>query len=211
MQGKAHLIFGTMTGLATAIVFQNQLDTVENISCFVVGTMIGSILPDIDNEESKIAYRFPIISKICYSIFGHRGFIHSLLNVLILFLLITIGNYYNVELTNAIFALFLSIFILKLFKGKRLLKRLILTGITLDIERLILSGISFLPYGILLGMIGHLFCDLFTKQGIKLFYPFGDYIHLTNKKSGSLVEIFAVILFSIGYYALISNYWRFFT
>lgn len=45
---------------------------------YVYSLYIGSLFPDIDHPKSYIGRRFPIISNIVKTKFGHRGFMHSL-------------------------------------------------------------------------------------------------------------------------------------
>ncbi|MPN06349.1 hypothetical protein SDC9_153605 [bioreactor metagenome] len=49
---------------------------------FIAGALLGGLLPDIDNPDSKIGRLF-ILSGLIYKKFGHRYFFHSLLFVFI--------------------------------------------------------------------------------------------------------------------------------
>lgn len=73
--GYTHLATGALVGAA---LYHFHVDT-----SIVLGTIAGSLLPDIDHPGSKIGRRVPIISHIMY-LFGHRGITHSLLFVLFL-------------------------------------------------------------------------------------------------------------------------------
>lgn len=59
---------------------------------FFVYYFIGVIIPDIDNPVSKIGRRFKITSKVIRFLFGHRGIFHSLLFLIVLFLILRIFN-----------------------------------------------------------------------------------------------------------------------
>lgn len=79
---KQHLSFGIITGIAFSAylhklsICQNNADMV-----FVVcGSVLGSLLPDIDSTESIISNILPpfttLTSKIINNVFGHRGLLH---------------------------------------------------------------------------------------------------------------------------------------
>ncbi len=63
---------------------------------FLILMLLGSILPDIDEANSKIKRWSGIIGDVVSSFFEHRGIFHSLLLAVILFFGITyfFGNYY---------------------------------------------------------------------------------------------------------------------
>ncbi len=50
--------------------------------------LIASVIADIDHHKSKVGRKLPILSRIIESVFSHRGFIHSLLFAMILFITI---------------------------------------------------------------------------------------------------------------------------
>lgn len=81
MRYKTHLL--TSTTITLALTEYTNLE--PNILLFG-GVLIGSLLPDIDEENSFIGKRSLGISSIVHSIFGHRGFTHSLLAALLVFL-----------------------------------------------------------------------------------------------------------------------------
>lgn len=49
----------------------------------VIISLISAILPDIDEPQSYIGRRLRLISNIFKALFGHRGFTHSILSMLI--------------------------------------------------------------------------------------------------------------------------------
>jgi len=53
-----------------------------------IAAMFGSVFPDIDQPKSKMGQQIPILSKLMRGTFGHRGFCHSLLFLLILHFLV---------------------------------------------------------------------------------------------------------------------------
>lgn len=73
MQGNTHIVGGITASLAFA-----QISN-DNPLVLVGAGVIGALLPDICHGGSKIGRKFPIISKIVNTLFGHRSFTHSLL------------------------------------------------------------------------------------------------------------------------------------
>ncbi|GEN89139.1 metal-dependent hydrolase [Oceanobacillus sp. FSL W8-0428] len=74
MTGKTHIMAGiTVTTAIVAITDAYQPEW------FIAAGAAGGLLPDICHSGSKIGRRFPAISKIINTIFGHRTFTHSLL------------------------------------------------------------------------------------------------------------------------------------
>ena len=120
-----------------------------------MATVFGSLLPDIDSRTSKLGKKFRITSKIVSKLFGHRGFLHSPLFIILLFLLIN-----GILSKNGINQTF-----------------------------------YYLNYGLAFGCLNHLFCDMLTKGGIPLFYPFQKIkFSILPMKSGSKYEIVPLIL-----------------
>ena len=58
-----------------------------------IGVIIGSILPDIDEENSYISRRLTLFSVLISTIFKHRGTTHYLLTPIILF----VSAYFLIE------------------------------------------------------------------------------------------------------------------
>ncbi|HDU1218238.1 TPA: metal-dependent hydrolase, partial [Listeria monocytogenes] len=87
MRYKTHLI--TTFVLATPSAYMtNNLDLLG-----VCGLAIGALLPDIDEPNSFIGRRIPIIPNIVKIIFGHRGMTHTLLaTMLFVYLAIEFPN-----------------------------------------------------------------------------------------------------------------------
>ncbi|UOQ49303.1 metal-dependent hydrolase [Gracilibacillus caseinilyticus] len=83
MTGKTHL----MGGIATATVLATY--TEYDPGLFIAAGAIGGLIPDICHGGSKIGRRFPLLSKIINSIFGHRTFTHSLLFLVVMHFILT--------------------------------------------------------------------------------------------------------------------------
>src|SRR3989344_4956792 len=83
MMFRTHLAFAFLIGLIFLNFFSFEFD--KYLFLFIV--LVSSIIPDIDLSGSKIGRRIKPLSNIFNFLFGHRGFLHSLLFILILFLI----------------------------------------------------------------------------------------------------------------------------
>ena len=83
MMFRTHLAFAFLIGL----IFLNFFSFEFNKYLFLSIILVSSIIPDVDLSGSKIGRRIKPLSNIFNFLFGHRGFLHSLLFVLILFLI----------------------------------------------------------------------------------------------------------------------------
>ncbi len=82
MQGNTHIVGGITAALAFAH-YSN-----DNPLILVGAGAIGALLPDICHRGSKIGRKFPIISKLVNTFFGHRSFTHSLLFLLLMMVIL---------------------------------------------------------------------------------------------------------------------------
>jgi inner membrane protein len=166
MTGKHHLVSGVVAGIccATSIMMGNEngLGSDLIVACgSLVAASIGSLVPDLDTKTSKLGKKMKITSTIASKLFGHRGFLHSPLFVVCIFIL-----------------------------GALLFKKI--------------NATDFSPiyYSFALGMLNHLACDMTTKGGIPLLYPFTRVkFSLSPMKSGSKWEpvmLIIMCLLSIG-------------
>lgn len=83
MRGRTHLIVGTAAGVATALAVPVE-DDMMRLGIFAA-TVVGSLFPDIDNTQSKLGRKIKPISIILNKLFGHRGFVHSPCNLILIF------------------------------------------------------------------------------------------------------------------------------
>lgn len=98
MNYQAHQIGGICASamVATSVFYGSTNHTVAYIAMglTIVGGAIGGLIPDIDHPSSKVGRKVPLLSKVVNSVFGHRGFTHTLLAALIftylLFLLVVL-------------------------------------------------------------------------------------------------------------------------
>lgn len=85
MLGKQHLLFGTVTGIATVITL-NQLGIIDETRMyeFTGMAMLGSLLPDIDMTTSTIGRILKPVSFILSKAIGHRTYTHDVfLNIIL--------------------------------------------------------------------------------------------------------------------------------
>lgn len=75
MTGKTHIMAGITATTAIVAITDNTYQP----EWFIAAGAAGGLLPDICHSGSKIGRRFPAISRVVNTIFGHRTFTHSLL------------------------------------------------------------------------------------------------------------------------------------
>ena len=80
MTGVQHLIIGSTWGFLGSV----ALYTMDaNIGMGAIGFLglsaLGSILPDIDNPQAMMGQKVPFLSRMIYSLVGHRSYTHSVL------------------------------------------------------------------------------------------------------------------------------------
>ncbi|SEQ61428.1 metal-dependent hydrolase [Piscibacillus halophilus] len=74
MEAKTHIT----TSLTLAAGISKYLALPFTVG-YLAGTVLGSVLPDIDKKDSFIGQRSLGISHLVQMLFGHRGFTHSVL------------------------------------------------------------------------------------------------------------------------------------
>lgn len=85
MRGYSHLIDGTFIGVVVPCYL--NMDLAPSFA-FCGACMLGSLLPDIDLPTSTLGRIVPLFSRVVNKVFGHRGFIHTPLFILIMFALL---------------------------------------------------------------------------------------------------------------------------
>lgn len=86
MTGKSHLIFAAVTGGIIAFAFHET--SLCNYGITISASLLGGLLPDIDNPRSTIGQVTKPISYLANKAVGHRTFFHSPLFLGILYLLL---------------------------------------------------------------------------------------------------------------------------
>lgn len=92
MNGNCHLLFGTAVGSMCALntqhissLFPSIQNSSETMALFVLGGIVGSVLPDIDNSSSYVAKLCYPLGKPFYAMqklqnkkeWQHRGIMHD--------------------------------------------------------------------------------------------------------------------------------------
>jgi len=73
MLARTHLAFGFLAAL-----WLKPMISTNNIYIFFALFLLGTILPDLDNENSLINSKIPIIPHILSIFIKHRGIFHSI-------------------------------------------------------------------------------------------------------------------------------------
>lgn len=84
MQGHQHLILGTVAGIAGSANFGDRGAGLV----FCIACMAGSLYPDVDLQTSKAGRAAGPVSAVINRIFGHRGFIHTPVNGILMYVII---------------------------------------------------------------------------------------------------------------------------
>lgn len=78
MMAPGHVAFGMVSYLGLT-----SLDGYQPSIFDYIGVVLGSLLPDIDHPGSRVGRTFPTVSNALAKTFGHRGFTHSLIAVVL--------------------------------------------------------------------------------------------------------------------------------
>ena len=73
MLARTHLVFGFLIAL-----WLKPMITTNNIYIFFAFVLLGTLIPDIDSENSLINSKIPIIPRILAIFLKHRGIFHSI-------------------------------------------------------------------------------------------------------------------------------------
>lgn len=91
MLAKGHIIAGLATYTGGTLLMITKVPSytlsVSMIGAGLAGTILGSLLPDIDSPKSSIGQLVPIVSHVISGIFGHRTVTHNLFFSLFWFVL----------------------------------------------------------------------------------------------------------------------------
>lgn len=90
MHSSTHILSSISIGTLPFFIDTSLITSTESIPYFLGGLTIGSLFPDIDEENSSIGRKTLLISFFLNKLFGHRGITHRFIFFLVP-LLITIG------------------------------------------------------------------------------------------------------------------------
>lgn len=85
MTNVTHTSFAISLGLSPILLIPDLI-TIKELSFYLLGVSFGAIFPDIDEPQSYIGKRVPILPIVIKFIFGHRGLTHQFLFFLIPFI-----------------------------------------------------------------------------------------------------------------------------
>jgi len=106
MNYKTHINGGILIGLYVSSQMINA--PIASTGVLLVGTFVGSILPDIDHKNSYIGQKAKLISKTINKLAGHRQLFHAPLMYLLLYS-ISLGMIKDKLLVVGVKGLFLGI------------------------------------------------------------------------------------------------------
>lgn len=169
MSGRQHTGIGTVSSLGVIIILTKTVGLIINplqSSLIVAGSILGSLMPDIDSKKSKASKMF---SKILfYIIVCFAG-----LNVF--------SNFFNVSAINGLFTHFVVdgffgsfgtiLFVALVVAGKLSPHRGFThkwLGTLLFCVSAIIAFESYFAFGFVLGYVLHIVADRFTKAGKNL-------------------------------------------
>lgn len=115
MLGKTHKVGGICSGVILGTLFLREpytADKVILVGLIILGAWLGSLIPDIDHQNSIIGQRLRGLSKIFSTLFKHRGFTHApIIHILIFSILVSLSNKFSGFLQMIYLALIIGIFI----------------------------------------------------------------------------------------------------
>lgn len=225
MDGRTHKCIGLCSGIvATEIMISSNVST-ENIvlgGMLISGSILGSILLDIDKKGTKISKKVPLLSGIICSFTSHRGLTHWFpLWILIGGLLmrwLNIMSNQTMLIATTIYSFcaviyFISEIMKKLrkpFKKKKKFIKYILASVFGAIITYLIytGGTTFMNVflfcvltGLLVGIGSHLFLDALTPAGIPLLGKKRIHLaYLDEKVAGPIICVIGwiVVFFSTG-------------
>lgn len=211
MIGKTHIVGGitlASIGLCACAIstvnYNDRFFAYKNLFPVgvLIGSTLGSLLPDIDHEGSTISKKLKVIAKIASKTTEHRGITHTLLSWFI-YSLITLGavgvlynntNWFTKIITFLFCVFSLSLGVIYLLKSVNKIKRikklkekkyiaiafvvsmvLVIASVKDSILLFFLLGEAL---GSSLGYLSHLILDMFTFSKVPILYP------ITKKKVG---------------------------
>lgn len=89
MMGRTHLVIGLGVGasMLPGLLETGQFSAPMYIAT-IAGLAVGSLGPDIDHPQSLISQYIPLMGRLVSSVTRHRGFFHSMIAVVVWFLVI---------------------------------------------------------------------------------------------------------------------------
>ncbi|MBS4534309.1 metal-dependent hydrolase [Clostridium sp. D2Q-14] len=185
MKGKTHLVLGIAAGVTVVLNRETH-----SLPMMILGTSIGSLMPDIDHPKSKINQKLLTQKNKAYKIL-----FYSLVGIILLYIYTLKNN--EIYLLSGLISILIGVSRHRGFTHSILG---IFLFMKLGNELINRFGYYDIYLGFLVGYICHLFSDFFTKGGIEVFYPFSENFSFPlNIKAGGIVE--NTIVFIMGLYS----------
>lgn len=177
MNGITHKIGGACTGIIVATCLPNM--DIKSTAIIVGASVIGSLIPDIDEPNSIVGKKVHLLSKGIKKILGHRGIIHTPL-----WLALNVCLLYWLHLKFA-------------------------PNWIANFDYNSFPWMYYVCLGFGVGYASHLFLDFITPQGIMLFYPLSDWRFHIGDFKGKHRDLWCsiiLILTTIAYLGIKYNY-----
>lgn len=222
---RTHLAGGVLAFAALAIATGPL--TYEEAAVEFAYCMIGSIIPDIDQQQSKISKSDILIgavSEMVCTFTKHRGITHTPLGCLLFAVLGYSVAKIAIPYANANAAFMAALIVFAIIHSDSRKKKLNKFGGMLAIGTYIYyphvaEAVTCLPeivinqgyemligVSVLTGALSHLLLDMFNPEGCMLFYPFRKRFNILSIRTGSRSEIFVTAVLFISAVLLIWFY-----
>ncbi len=164
MKGHTHIYIAVLAGSLYFNYFGGTRDWILAVG-FAIALIFGALLPDIDERESSISHKLPLISKVVSGLSKHRGIFHS---IWIPIVFVLVAKFVISQLLLLIEMLGISV------SGYFALPNLVLAGLVV-------------------GYVSHLLSDALTVEGVAPFHP-AKFRLKGFIKTGSFLEIILILL-----------------
>ena len=87
MTAKSHINTTIAIGILPLYFFRNEIVFMfDYVAIYVIGLVVGSLLPDIEESNSVVGRQFPLLSDWLNKKIRHRTYTHNILIYLVIFL-----------------------------------------------------------------------------------------------------------------------------
>lgn len=106
MTAKSHVTTSLTIGIIPLFLYTNSLYyMLDYMGIYLAGVAFGSLIPDIDEENSSIGRRVPLIASFINDRFGHRKITHNLLFYIFIFMF---AYYQSLYVTSYVYTFLLG-------------------------------------------------------------------------------------------------------
>ena len=86
MTAKSHINTTIAIGILPLYFIRNEIVFMfDYVAIYVIGLVVGSLLPDIEESNSVVGRQFPLLSDWLNKKIGHRTYTHNILIYLVIF------------------------------------------------------------------------------------------------------------------------------